>query len=166
MRESPLEFCPVPTEQQPIKEYEQLKDSWFFSWATLNLAKYGKKLGIIWLMGWIISGPIVAASFPPAKELIHFLLLGAAGAGLLVVFVLVQLYGGWSYVGSRLKQAKIAYEESGWYDGQIWVKPTELVNRDRLIVSYQIEPILSRLRRTALILLVCTAAGSITWIFL
>ncbi len=161
-----MEFCPVPTEQQPIKEYEELKESWFFSWATLDLAQYSKKLGIIWLFGWIVSGPIVAASFPPEKELIHFLLLGAAGAGLLVVLVLAQLYGGWSYVASRLRQAKIAYEESGWYDGQIWVKPTELLNRDRLIVSYQIQPILSRLRRTALILLACTAAGSITWIFI
>ena len=161
-----MEFCPVPTEQQPIKEYEELKESWFFSWAALDLAQYSKKLGIIWLFGWIVSGPIVAASFPPEKELIHFLLLGAAGAGLLVVLVLAQLYGGWSYVASRLRQAKIAYEESGWYDGQIWVKPTELLNRDRLIVSYQIQPILSRLRRTALILLACTAAGSITWIFI
>jgi len=166
MRKSFVEFCPVPTEQQPIKEYEELKESWFFSWATLDLAQYSKKLGIIWLSGWIVSGPIVAASFPPEKELIHFLLLGAAGAGLLVVLVLAQLYGGWSYVASRLRQAKIAYEESGWYDGQIWVKPTELLNRDRLIVSYQIQPILSRLRRTALILLACTAAGSITWIFI
>ena len=33
---------------------------------------------------------------------------------------------GWSYVGDRLLSAVIPYEESGWYDGQMWVKPTEV----------------------------------------
>ena len=166
MREGPIQICPVPEEQQPIKEYEKLKESWLFRWATLEVGKYGQKLAMVWLWGWIISGPIASASFPPLKQPIQFLLSGGLGAGLLVVFVLVQLYGGWSYVGDRLKQGKIQYEESGWYDGQTWIKPTELLNRDRLIVSYQIEPILSRLRRTALILAICGAISSLTWLFL
>lgn len=33
---------------------------------------------------------------------------------------------GWSYVGDRLLSAVIPYEESGWYDGQMWVKPPEV----------------------------------------
>jgi len=35
---------------------------------------------------------------------------------------------GWSYVGDRLLSAVIPYEESGWYDGQMWVKPPEVSN--------------------------------------
>lgn len=33
---------------------------------------------------------------------------------------------GWSYVGDRLLSAVVPYEESGWYDGQMWVKPPEV----------------------------------------
>jgi hypothetical protein len=40
---SSLDFCPVPEEQQPVNEYEQLKESWFFRWATLDVASYTKK---------------------------------------------------------------------------------------------------------------------------
>ena len=39
---SSLDFCPVPEEQQPVNEYEQLKESWFFRWATLDEAPYTK----------------------------------------------------------------------------------------------------------------------------
>lgn len=33
---------------------------------------------------------------------------------------------GWSYVGDRLLSAVVPYEETGWYDGQLWVKPPEV----------------------------------------
>lgn len=29
-------------------------------------------------------------------------------------------------MGDRLLSAVVAYEESGWYDGQLWVKPPEV----------------------------------------
>jgi hypothetical protein len=31
MREVSVSTCPVPTEQQPVNEYQELKESWFFS---------------------------------------------------------------------------------------------------------------------------------------
>ncbi|MCY7277404.1 MAG: CGLD27 family protein, partial [Phormidesmis sp. CAN_BIN44] len=34
--------CPVPLEQRPINEYQDLKESWFFRWATLDLFAYVK----------------------------------------------------------------------------------------------------------------------------
>ena len=30
-------------------------------------------------------------------------------------------------------EATVPYEESGWYDGQIWIKPPEILLQDRLI---------------------------------
>jgi hypothetical protein len=33
---------------------------------------------------------------------------------------------GWSYVGDRLLSAVVPYEETGWYDGQLYVKPPEV----------------------------------------
>ncbi|MGL5807433.1 MAG: CGLD27 family protein, partial [Xenococcaceae cyanobacterium] len=82
------EFCPVPEEQQPINEYEQLKESWIFSWVTLKPSVYLNKLTWVWFWGWFVAGPIAAASFHPQKYPIQFALAGSAGAGLFVTFVL------------------------------------------------------------------------------
>jgi len=44
--------------------------------------------------------------------------------------------------------ASVNYEESGWYDGQTWIKTNEILIQDRLIGSYEVLPILHRLRLT------------------
>jgi hypothetical protein len=163
MKESYVEFCPVPTEQQPINEYGQLKDSWFFGWTSLEGLGYWRKL--IWLgfWGWVFASPISAASFPPQKLTILFILSSFFGSFVLLILVLLRLYLGWNYIRDRLKCEQVIYEESGWYDGQIWQKPTTVLNRDRLIVSYEIEPIIKRLKKTALILTVLMGIVSLIW---
>ena len=116
MRESPVSICPVPSEQQPLNEYQQLQESWFFRWGIIDKWVYGRKLTWVWCWGWIFTGPIAAASFHPAKAPLQFALCGSAGALLLVVLVLARLYLGWSYVSDRLNKETVFYEESGWYD--------------------------------------------------
>jgi hypothetical protein len=162
---SSVDFCPVPEEQQPVNEYEQLKESWFFRWATLDRLAYGKKLAWLWLWSWVIVGPIAAASFPLKKAFFPFLFSGTFGVTLAVGLVLLRLYLGWIYVHDRLRSEKIFYEESGWYDGQIWTKTPAVLTRDRLIVSYQIEPILNRLQKTALVLGSLLASSGTLWLF-
>ncbi len=152
MKESFVEFCPVPLDQQPINEYEELKGSGFFQIATLGSVAYIKKLVWRWLLALVVTAPISAASFPPQKMPFLFCLGAAGGGGLFVLFAIVRLYLGWSYIADRLKQETVFYEESGWYDGQTWKKPLSIFNRDRLIVSYEIEPIFRRLRLTLAIL--------------
>ena len=39
IRETPSK-TPVPSEQQPANEYEELKNSWFFSWVILERPQY------------------------------------------------------------------------------------------------------------------------------
>jgi hypothetical protein len=162
---SSVDFCPVPEEQQPVNEYEQLKDSWFFRWATLDRTAYVQKLVWLWIWAWVIVGPITAASFPVKKALLPFLLSSVFGVTVAVSLVWVRLYLGWCYVHDRLRDEKIFYEESGWYDGQIWTKTPAVLTRDRLIVSYQIEPILTRLQKTALILGLIILSSGIFWLF-
>jgi hypothetical protein len=166
MRESAVDFCPVPREQQPINEYEQLKDSWFFRWATLEAESYGRKLAWVGLWGWLIAAPIAAASFSPGKFFLRFILCSSVGATFIVTLVLLRLYLGWSYIRDRLNRDKIFYEESGWYDGQTWLKPSTMLKRDRLVVSYQIKPILVRLHKTLLILLILGLISGLIWFIL
>ncbi|MGB3310374.1 MAG: CGLD27 family protein [Nodosilinea sp.] len=155
--------CPVPAEQQPINEYQNVRDSWFYGWGSRDLPGYLKPVVVLWIVGWAVAGPMAAASFVPGKHPMIFGLSAAMGALVLPVLALLQLYVGWSHVGGRLRQTTVPYEESGWYDGQIWVKPEEVSNRDRLIVDYQVQPVLQRVRRTLGVMALLLALGLIVW---
>ena len=50
-------------------------------------------------------------------------------------------------------EATVPYEESGWYDGQVWIKPPEVLLQDRLIGTYDVYPGLLRLQITLVSLL-------------
>jgi Conserved in the green lineage and diatoms 27 len=159
-------ICPVPPEQQPINEFQELRESWFFRWVTLDLHSYLKPILILWLLSWLLVGPVVSISFPFAKYPARFLLSGAAGSSILPILALLRLWLGWNYVRDRLLKPEIFYEESGWYDGQTWKKPEEVLNRDRLIVVYQIQPLLKRLQRTFGVMTLLLFAGSLAWNFI
>jgi len=166
MNQPALEFCPIPLEQQPQYEYQQLQNSWFFSWLTLEIWPYVRKILWLGLMLLLITTPIAAASFPPKGYPGKFVLTSLAGSELLSILFLVRLYLGWSYLRDRLFKAKISYEESGWYDGQVWEKPQAMLDRDRLIVAYEIQPILGRLQKTFLVIGILGGVGSIIWFIL
>ena len=151
--------CPVPAEQLPIREYEDMRESWFYSWGARDLRGYTVPVLVVWGLSWLVSGPIAAVSFSPNHFLIKFLVSAALGALVIPSLTLLQLYVGWSHVGNRLQVKDLPYEESGWYDGQIWTKPDDVFKRDRLIVDYQVKPILNRLRKTFGIMAGCLVAG-------
>ncbi|MGG6238492.1 CGLD27 family protein [Nodosilinea sp. AN01ver1] len=155
--------CPVPAEQQPINEYQDVRDSWFYGWGSRSLMGYLKPVVVLWMVGWTVAGPMAAASFVPAKHPMAFGLSAAMGALILPMLALLQLYVGWAHVGGRLRQTTVPYEESGWYDGQLWVKPEEVSNRDRLIVDYQVQPVLQRIRRTLGVMALLLALGLVVW---
>jgi hypothetical protein len=155
--------CPVPRAQQPIHEYEELKNAWLFRNSTLGWPSYISQIFWIWIWSWLVAGPVAAASFSPEHHLTQFLLAGTAGASVGVVLILVRLYLGWFYISDRLHSTTVFYEESGWYDGQTWSKPPEIVNRDRLIVNYEIKPILHRLQFTFMALAGIYLTGTIVW---
>lgn len=161
--QSSVSPCPVPFEQQPLNEYQELQESWFFRWSTLGLSQYIRKLFWLWGWSWIVAGPIAAASFSIAKHPAQFALMGMAGATLLLSLVLLRLYLGWTYIRSRLSNATVFYEESGWYDGQLWAKPPEMLAQDQLVVTYQIQPILKRLTQTFGVLAIALLVGSLVW---
>jgi Conserved in the green lineage and diatoms 27 len=158
--------CPVPAEQQPINEYQELKESWFFRWAMLDLRGYLKPIVLLWGVSWLIAAPVASVSFPLVKYPVQFFLSGAAGAMIIPSLALLRLYLGWIYICSRLSQAAVFYEESGWYDGQVWQKPEEVLQRDRLIVTYEIRSSLRRLRLTFMVIASLLLANGMVWIFL
>lgn len=148
MNRSTPPTLPIPPEQRPINEYQELRGSYFFRWATLEPRTYLSGILFVWLAAWFISGPVSAWSFPPQRMTAQFILGGAGGAGIILGLVLMRLYLGWGYIYSRLLSPRVHYEETGWHDGSFWIKPEEELAKDRLVVQYRVNPILRRLRRT------------------
>jgi len=166
MQESSPTYCPVPLEQQPVNEYEILKESWLCCWATLDFWLYVRKLLGVLLLGGLLVAPIAAASFSPMKKPVFFALASGLGAMLLLALVLSRILLGWYYIRDRLQADKVIYEESGWYDGQVWKKTPEILTRDRLIVAYQVNPILQRLKTTAFLLVGLISLDGLIWLAL
>jgi len=139
----------VPYEQRPVNEYSALKDSTLYSWAELSPGSFFMRLGSVCLVTFtLLAAPISAASFSPGKDPLKFVLAAGIGTLLLVSLVVLRIYLGWSYVGDRLLSAVVPYEETGWYDGQMWVKPAEVLARDRLLGSYKVKPVINLLKQT------------------
>lgn len=140
--------CPVPLDQQPVNEYNSLKDSWFFCWPTLSSSSYNKKITITLIVSCCLVSPILLSIFPITKLPLKFFFSEFITSSLITAFILIRLYLGWSYVVKRLMSATVFYEESGWYDGQIWVKPSEILLKDRFIGLYEVFPLLNKIKNT------------------
>nr|YP_009297915.1 hypothetical protein Plocam_017 [Plocamium cartilagineum]AOM67853.1 hypothetical protein Plocam_017 [Plocamium cartilagineum] len=141
--------CPVPFDQQPLNEYFSLKRSFFFSWSTLVGRKYFQKIFTLFSFLFIILIPFVKKIIP--LNTLKLIFLDISIVNLVLVLVFIRLYLVWSYILQRLISATIFYEESGWYDGQIWIKSVEILTKDRLIGLYEVLPFISRIKCSLLI---------------
>jgi hypothetical protein len=77
--------------------------------------------------------------------------------------VLLRLFLGWNYIRRRLLSQTVIYEETGWYDGGCWEKPPEELTKDRLIGTYQVGPVLKRLRWSLVSLAGFTLVDGLAW---
>ena len=71
----------------------------------------------------VVGGPIAFETFNPSDQPIEWLLSATVGSLVVVAIVVVRIFLGWAYVSDRLLSATYPYEETGWYDGQTFVKP-------------------------------------------
>lgn len=152
--------CPVPPEQRPLCEYEQLLRSWFFVWPSGQPRALLKPLLISWLLALAPSLLVASGSLNLRHDPLRLLLAGAAAALLLPLFLLLRQWLGWSYVQRRLMAIDVAYEESGWYDGQIWEKPVAWRQQDLLVATHQVTPVLRRLQQALGLTVALLLAGT------
>nr|YP_010728681.1 hypothetical protein P6G74_pgp115 [Phymatolithon calcareum]WEA76923.1 hypothetical protein [Phymatolithon calcareum] len=144
------DICPVPFDQQPLNEFYALKNSCLFSCFGLGLKNYLYSIAVVCCISAILFTPLVLAI--KIFSLIQFFAIESLFVTFTLVIILIRLYLGWSYVVKRLLSATIFYEESGWYDGQIWTKTAEMLTKDRLIGMYYVLPVLRRIKYTFAIL--------------
>ena len=151
-------LCPVPREQQPTNEFIELSNSTFFSWPKklklliLALIKF-------WLGAFILFLVISSGSIYFKTYILKYILLSSLTSLSVPLLISIRLYLGWNHVFKRLNSEKVEYEESGWYDGQVWIKPIVLKEKESLIASIEVKPILKNLIQIFSIISVLALSG-------
>ena len=147
-------ICPVPQNQRPLNEFNSIRNSWLISWPFLERNIFYRKL----LFSWVFISPVsLTISYGSAylrNNIFDLVLVSLAASLLFPILLLSRQWLSWIYVYKRLNSETIEYEESGWYDGQIWEKPIEWRSKDLLIAQHQIKPILNHLETIITIFLI------------
>ena len=150
--------CPVPREQQPTNEFIELSKSIIFSWP-----KTKKSLILVlikfWLAAFVLFLVISSGSIYFKTSILKYVLLSFFSSLSIPLLISIRLYLGWNHVFKRLTSERVEYEESGWYDGQIWTKPLNLKEKESLIASIEVKPILKNLIQILSIILVIALSG-------
>ena len=150
--------CPVPKEQQPTNEFIELSKSKIFSWP-----KTKKSLILIlikfWIGTFVLFLVISSGSVYFKTSLLKYILLSFFGSLSIPLLISIRLYLGWNHIFKRLISEKVEYEESGWYDGQVWEKPLVLKEKESLIPSIEVKPILKNLIQIFSIISVLALSG-------
>tara|TARA_B100000401_G_C52648041_1_gene644055 strand:- start:373 stop:870 length:498 start_codon:yes stop_codon:yes gene_type:complete len=151
-------ICPVPKEQQPTNEFIELSKSNIFSWP-----KTKKSLTIVlirfWLGAFILFLVISSGSIYFKTSSFKYILLSFFSSLSVPFLISLRLYLGWNHIFKRLTSERVEYEESGWYDGQVWVKPLVLKEKESLIASIEVKPILKNLIQAFSIISVLALSG-------
>ena len=150
--------CPVPKEQQPTNEFIELSKSIIFSWP-----KTKKSLVLILIKFWVgafaLFLVISSGSVYFKASLLKYILLSFFSSLSIPLLIIIRLYLGWKHVFKRLTSERVEYEESGWYDGQVWIKPLVLREKESLIATIEVKPILNNLIQIFSIILVLVLSG-------
>ena len=150
--------CPVPREQQPTNEFIELSKSSIFSWP-----KTKKSLILVlikfWVGAFVLFLVISSGSVYFKTSLLKYILLSVFSSLSIPLLISIRLYLGWNHIINRLISEKIEYEESGWYDGQVWTKPLVLKEKESLIASIEVKPILKNIIQIFSIILTIVLSG-------
>ncbi|CEG00744.1 Uncharacterised protein family Ycf36 [Ostreococcus tauri] len=143
--------CPVPRDQRPASQLAELKDGFVMSWPTNGALGYAVRMGALFTFFYgVVAYPIACGSYDPEREFTQTVVSALVGASGATAAMALNMYNGWAYVRDRLLSATVEYEETGWYDGQVYVKDPEMLARDRLLGTYTARPVVELLRKTLL----------------
>ena len=144
------DICPVPFKQRPLNEFNSIRNSWIISWPLLEKNIFYRKLLISWILTNPISLTISYGSEYLRNNIFELIFTSLTASLLLPILLLSRQWLSWIYIHKRLSSENIEYEESGWYDGQVWEKPIGWRAKDLLIAQHQIKPILNHLEKIIL----------------
>ena len=147
--------CPVPLDQRPLNEFNSIRKSWIISWPLLEKKFFYRKLLYSWILIAPISLLISYGSDYLRNNVFELTLVSLTASLLFPILLLSRQWLSWIYIYKRLNSESIEYEESGWYDGQVWEKPIDWRAKDLLIAQHQVKPILNHLKIVVIIFSSC-----------
>ena len=150
--------CPVPREQQPTNEFIELSKSIIFSWPKTKKSLILALLKF-WLGSFVLFLVISSGSIYFKTSTLKYILLSLFTSLSIPLLISIRLYLGWNHVFKRLTSERVEYEESGWYDGQVWIKPVVLKEKESLIASIEVKPILKNLTQILSLISVLVLSG-------
>lgn len=145
----------VPVDQRPSNEYLNLMRQPTFPWASQESGDLGLgiRLGVIYVAFFgLVCYPISGATWVDEGYELQKISASNVGAMSVLLVLLLRLYSGWGYIGSRLKSKVIEYEETGWYDGDFEEKSEAEKARDLFLYRSNVAPVEGRLKKFTLII--------------
>jgi Conserved in the green lineage and diatoms 27 len=94
--------------------------------------------------------PISGATWVNEGFVLQKLTASNIGALSMVFLLVLRLYSGWGYIGSRLQSKVVEFEETGWYDGDIEEKSEAEKARDLFLYRSNVQPVEERLKKFSL----------------
>tara|TARA_Y100001968_G_scaffold178764_1_gene163584 strand:- start:55 stop:558 length:504 start_codon:yes stop_codon:yes gene_type:complete len=146
-------ICPVPFNQRPLNEFNSITNSWIISWPLLRKNEFYLRLFFSWVLILPINLLISYGSDYLRNNIFYFTITSFTGSLIGPLILLLRQYLSWKYIFNRLNSVNIEYEESGWYDGQVWEKPIDWRSKDLLIAQHQVKPILNHLGKVLILIL-------------
>jgi hypothetical protein len=119
-----------------------------------------RPLATSWLLLLPLSTLVASGSWVLRHHPAQLVLAGMVAAVALPMLLLVRQWLGWNYVHRRLVSERVEYEESGWYDGQVWEKPLAWRQQDLLVAQHQVQPVLRRLQQGAALAVILALVGA------
>ena len=150
--------CPVPKDQQPTNEFIELSKSKIFSYPK-SKKSFISILLKFWIGTFILFIAISSGSVYFESYTLRYILLSLFSSLSLPFLFSIRLYLGWNHIFKRLTSEKVEYEESGWYDGKIWIKPVKLKEKESLIALLEVKPILKNLIQILSIIIIFALIG-------
>ena len=145
-------ICPIPLDQQPVREYRRLQTRMFFRWAILSRSKYVTKLLAVWITALLLILFVMALRSPARALNLSDVLIGAIVAELSVGLVLTSLYAAWRHIYLRLIHREIDYISLVTNKTYSWQKPELFLARDVLVARFQVSPILRQIGKSMVLL--------------
>jgi hypothetical protein len=140
--------CPVPRDQRPFFEYLKSRKSNFVGWVGLNEVGYTQKFFIALFFNTVLSFSLINYFISILDYPIRFLLITFLISLILQSLLYCYFFINWKYIGSRLVERKVFYEESGWYSEKVWIKPETVLKQELVLYNYQLIPLITRIKKT------------------
>jgi hypothetical protein len=149
-------LCSIPEDQKPISQYIELKENETINWTSFSFLKYKYKLIFIYsfllclvtFFQFSTEFNISLSFFGNLKVFIKVFVESIKISSYLFLVYFFIILTRWKELSNRFRTSSLFYEESSWFDGQIWGKSFFILKNDRLLLFQKILPILKRITKS------------------